>query len=102
LSGGGSIPLRVVLSIDARRQLVVADDWWLENRADTDFTVDSEFEDTLVILSRNPALGMTAAGRPKGQRRWLLRRVSYWIYYRVRENELQIVNVRHASRRAQR
>lgn len=85
----------------AARQIARARDWWLENRDKAPSAFDDELDELIERLSDRPEL----IGRPLAQqrdvRRVYLRRVRYYVYFRVLEGgaSVDIAAVWHASRR---
>ena len=83
----------------ARREIERAAEWWAKNRIAAPGAVRTDIEEALTILVEQPGLGTkTETGRPLQVRRFLLRRTSYFLYYRVRGMELEVLSFWHSSR----
>jgi plasmid stabilization system protein ParE len=60
-----------------------------------------ELEQALALLVEHPHAGMRVrTPRPGEVRRFLLLRTQYFLYYRVREQQLEVLALWHASRGA--
>jgi plasmid stabilization system protein ParE len=77
-----------------------AERWWLENRPAAPGAFRADLKGAFVLLLRQPGTGVTVGNtRLKGVRRLHLGRIRYFVYYRVRDNELVVLSVWHSSRR---
>jgi plasmid stabilization system protein ParE len=83
----------------ATREVDRAAKWWSENRPSALGAVKSDLVAAVALLCAHPALGIKVLqASSRGVRRFYLERIRYWIYYRVRDERLEIVSVWHASR----
>ena len=73
--------------------------WWAANRPAAPGAVRSDLKVALDLLLVQPDIGSAVeeASSPD-VRRFHLDRIHYWVYYRVRENRLEVVSVWHSSR----
>ena len=81
----------------ARRQLNAAARWWIENRDKAPDAFDEDIDHGLASLAALPTLGERVPGRP-GVRRYFLRRSGYFIYYRLVNEQIEVVAVWHHAR----
>ena len=83
----------------AKREITKAAEWWAENRLAAPGAVRRDIEEALAILIEQPGLGTKVeTGRPIQVRRFLLDRTKYFLYYRVRGEELEVLTLWHSSR----
>ena len=83
----------------AKREIEKAAEWWSENRLAAPGAVRKDVEDALKILVDHPGIGTKVeTGRSLQVRRFLLNRISHYMYYRVRRAELEVLSVWHTSR----
>lgn len=82
----------------AAAQIARARDWWLANRDKAPDAFDEEFDRIINHLESDPGF----IGRPVLQeptvRRILLQRIRYYVYFRVKDEAVEILSVWHASR----
>ena len=79
-----------------------ADAWWRENRPGAPLAVREDLRAAFGLLLRQPGVGVKVANtKLSGVRRLHLGRVRYFVYYRLKDNELVVLSVWHASRRKQ-
>jgi len=73
--------------------------WWAINRPAAPGAVRKELQNVLDLLLMQPDIGtpVEEASSP-GVRRFHAERIRYWLYYRVRQNRLEVVSVWHSSR----
>ncbi len=73
--------------------------WWAENRPAAPGAVRKDLKAALDILLEQPDIGsrIEEASSPD-VRRFHVDRIRYWVYYRVRDNRLEVVSVWHSSR----
>jgi len=93
--------LPVVFTATARRQVERAHLWWEENRPAAPGTVLDELRVASQLVAAQPACGaVVPSTRFRGVRRILLRRVDYFLYYRVapRKKQLEVLAFWHARR----
>lgn len=83
----------------ARREIEKAAEWWAENRLAAPGAVRKDVEDALKILIEQPDIGTKVEiDRSPQIRRFLLDRTKYFLYYRVRRAELEVLAVWHSNR----
>ena len=94
-------PLSVVFQHRAIRETEAIDEWWRSNRPSAPDLFATELESMLGAAALMPSLGALArSDRVRGVRRLLLRTTRYHVYYRVREQTLEVLAVWHATRGA--
>lgn len=94
-----SAPLRVVIQRRAVVEAEAVDAWWRVHRSDVSDLFASELDTMLAAIAAMPTLGAAAAGvRAEGVRRVLLRKTRYHVYYRVRDDVVEVLAVWHTSR----
>lgn len=92
-------PLTVVFQRRATREIEAVDEWWRANRTAAPALFVSELDAMLSAIALMPTLGSRAKGeRAPGVRRVVLRRTSYHVYYRVRDDVLEVLAVWHTAR----
>lgn len=91
--------LRLVVTRRAANELRRAASWWAENRPAALGAVRKDFGAVTKVLRNQPGIGQPVeeASSPD-TRRIHLDRIRYWVYYRVRGNELQVLSVWHSGR----
>ena len=76
--------------------------WWRENRSKAPEALSEELDQALQLIASQPDVGAIARNaKLVGVRRILLSRVSYHLYYRLRETparSIEVVALWHASR----
>ncbi|MCU1227303.1 MAG: hypothetical protein JWO97_187 [Acidobacteria bacterium] len=81
------------------RQYVRARDWWTEHRDKAPAAFRDDVEAGLLLIRREPGVGVPVRyGKYTEVRRFYLERVRYYIYYRLVNDEVLILALRHASR----
>ena len=91
--------IRVTRRVDA--QIERAALWWEQNRPLAPEALHEELAEAFLLLSSQPAIGAPALNtRTPGVRRVHLARVHYYLYYRVRDDEVQVLALWHTSRGA--
>jgi plasmid stabilization system protein ParE len=91
--------LRVKISARAASQIRRAAAWWSENRASAPDAIGQDFEKSVALLAEQPGIGSRYIGARAGEvRRLYMGRVGYFIYYRSREDTLEVLAFWHASR----
>jgi len=90
---------RVYVTRRAQRQIETAVRWWSQNRPSAPNAIVEELDKALEILIVQPNIGARAknANLP-GVRRVTLTRVSYYLYYTVRGDALEVLAFWHTSR----
>ncbi|MBS0326309.1 MAG: type II toxin-antitoxin system RelE/ParE family toxin [Proteobacteria bacterium] len=91
--------LQLRVSRRAAREIERIVEWWAINRPAAPGAVRKELQNVLDLLLVQPDIGalVKEASSPE-VRRFHVERIRYWLYYRVRENWLEVVSVWHASR----
>lgn len=85
-------------------QVLQAALWWRANRPKSPGAVREEFARAIQVLAEQPHLGAKARSeRVPGARRFYLRRIRYYVYYRILEDAhvVQVLAFWHASRGTQ-
>ena len=83
----------------AASEIERAERWWLENRPAAPGAFRADLKGAFVLLLRQPDTGVKVGNtRLKGVRRLHLGRIRYFVYYRVRDDELVVLSVWHSSR----
>jgi plasmid stabilization system protein ParE len=86
------LALTVRVKPRARREINEAAAWWGVNRLAAPGAVAQDLREALDLLVEFPGLGTRVENaKSSDTRRWLLQRISYHIYYRVRANTLEVV-----------
>ena len=76
----------------ARREINEAAVWWAQNRLAAVGAVSHDLHEALKLLVEFPGIGTKVeTARSPETRRWLLKRISCYVYYRVRGNVLEVV-----------
>ena len=84
--------LAVRIKPRARREINEAAAWWSDNRLAAPGAVAQDLREALDLLVEFPGLGTRVENaKSPDTRRWLLERVSYHIYYRIRGNRMEVV-----------
>lgn len=83
----------------AAREIERIVQWWAANRPAAPGAVRKELQNVLDLLLRQPDIGtkVEEASSPE-VRRFLVERISYWVYYRTRRKRLEVLSVWHTSR----
>jgi plasmid stabilization system protein ParE len=89
----------VVIMPRAQRQIERAARWWDQHRDKAPQAFDEDLADLQKILSHSPDVGQTIRAKRPGIRRILMERVRYYVYYRMRDETIEIIFVWHSSRR---
>ena len=84
--------LTVRIKPRARREINEAAEWWSQNRLAAIGAVSHDLHEALKLLLEFPGIGTKAENTKSPEtRRWLLKRISHHVYYRVRGNFLEVV-----------
>ena len=76
----------------ARREINEAAAWWSDNRPAAPGAVSHDLQEALKLLVDFPGIGTKVENTKSPEtRRWLLKRTSHHMYYRVRGNYLEVV-----------
>lgn len=90
---------RLVITRSAERQIRDADAWWRVNRTAAREALQTELREALQKLLDNPLIGRLVAGDGlEDVRRLSLNATRYFLYYRIREQEITVLAVWHQSR----
>jgi plasmid stabilization system protein ParE len=89
---------QVVFTLRARRQLTAASRWWLEHRDKAPDAFEEDVSRGLATLAEQPRLGERVAAKA-GVHRIFLRRIGYFLYYRIASGDtVEVLAVWHHSR----
>lgn len=92
-------PLSVVFQRKAIQEVIDIDEWWRSNRPESPDLFARELARMLDAVALMPMLGVSARdSRLINVRRVLLRKTRYHLYYRVREDNLEVLAVWHTAR----
>lgn len=92
-----ALPVRV--SARAAAQVRQAALWWAENRPAFPGAVRADIREALALLAQQPRIAPPYDGaRIRGVRRLFLNRISYFLYYRVTANAVDVLALWHARR----
>jgi hypothetical protein len=94
--------LRIVYWERAAKQIEKANDWWRAHRPAAPDAISEDLVEILDLLSVQPGLGLPATNvKLPGVRRVLLKRVGYYLYYRVSStlDTLELLAFWHSRRR---
>lgn len=73
--------------------------WWRANRPAAKDLLREELRRAVTLLKAQPRLGAPALDVPvKDVRRWLLSSSSYFLYYRVSSDAVEVLRLWHTSR----
>ncbi|MEO7852679.1 MAG: type II toxin-antitoxin system RelE/ParE family toxin [Rubrivivax sp.] len=91
--------LHLRISARATAQIERADAWWRENRRSVSGAVRDDLRAAFQVLLRQPGIGVEiTSARLGGTRRVHLDRIRYYLYYRVKGDELAVLSVWHSNR----
>jgi len=94
------VTLRLRVSVRAAAEIERADAWWRENRPGAPGALREDLKASFKLLLRQPGIGARVSNaRLVGARRLHLGRIRYFLYYRVKKEELTVLSLWHASRR---
>jgi len=94
-----SPPLKIRVSERAQTQIADAAQWWQFNRPSAPGAIRSDIAEMLVLIATRPSVGSLARStRVAGTRRVYLRRIRYYLYYRVAGDFLDVLALWHESR----
>jgi plasmid stabilization system protein ParE len=83
----------------AQRQIDEAAAWWAANRPGAPGAVRTDIQTALLLIAGQPGIGTRVElGRAEVVRRLYLRRLRYFLYYRVRGRHLDVVSFWHERR----
>ena len=89
--------MQLIIMPRARRQLDAALKWWLDHRDKAPHAFSEDTARGFTTITEQPTLGERVPGR-SGVRRYFLRRIGYFIYYRVVNEQIEVVAVWHHAR----
>jgi hypothetical protein len=93
--------LHVEVSGAAASQIRAAEAWWRVNRPKAPNAIREEVERGSALVAAQPDIGARARGISlDGVRRIHLRRIRYYLYYRISDtpNQLDVLGFWHSSR----
>ena len=91
--------VRLRITTRAAGEIERAAAWWQQNRLAALGALREDLRSALDLLLQQPGVGVKVAGmRLLGARRLHLDRIRYFIYYRVKRDELVILSFWHSSR----
>jgi hypothetical protein len=94
-------PLHVEVSDEAAGQIRVAEAWWRTNRPKAPNAIREEVERGSALIAVQPDIGARARRLAlKDVRRIHLRRIRYYLYYRINETPrgIEVLGFWHSSR----
>jgi plasmid stabilization system protein ParE len=93
--------VRIETKPRAQRQLIAAYRWWRKHRDKAPEALEEDFAEALTRIGESPHIGKFVKHHRDGVvRRYLMERVSYYLFYRIRTNgDIDILQLWHASRR---
>ncbi len=91
--------MRVRIARRAAFEIERAEHWWVENRLAATDAFRADLKGAFTLLARQPGVGVKVGNtRLSGVRRLHLGRIRYFVYYRVRNDELVVLSVWHSNR----
>jgi len=91
------VRIRVTRRADAHIEQAAV--WWEQNRPLSPGALNEELAEAFALLVFQPAIGAPALNaRTRGVRRVHLARVHYYLYYRVRGEQIEVIALWHTSR----
>ena len=91
--------MRVRVTKRAQAQIDRAATWWDGNRPLAPKAFDEDISEAFSLLSVEPGIGVPVTNaRIQSVRRLHLARIHYFLYYRSRGDEVQVLCVWHTSR----
>ena len=91
--------MKVRVTKQAQVQIDRAALWWDQNRPLAPEALDEELAEAVSLLSTEPGIGAPVLNvRAEGVRRLHLARVHYYLYYRVRRGQVEVLALWHTSR----
>lgn len=91
--------LRLRVTARAAREIERIDEWWREHRQAAPAAVREELKAAFQLLLQQPGVGVkVVSARMPDTRRLHLKRIGYFVHYRVRGEQLYILSVWHSSR----
>jgi plasmid stabilization system protein ParE len=91
--------LRLRITRRAASEIERAQRWWKVNRPAAPLAIREDLKSAFSLLLRQPSVGVPITStRLPGVRRLHLGRIGYYLYYRVKINEMVVLSLWHASR----
>jgi plasmid stabilization system protein ParE len=91
------VRIRVTKRADAHIEQATI--WWEQNRPLSPGALEEELAEVFTLLISQPAIGAPALdAKTRGVRRIHLARVHYYLYYRVRGEQIEVLALWHTSR----
>jgi plasmid stabilization system protein ParE len=94
------VPFTILITPSAHRHIVEAVLWWRANRLEAPGLLEEQLDQALLRLAEKPHLGRRPTSQRQDLYRYSLRRVGYYVLYRVRPKlqRIEVVAVWHARR----
>ncbi len=96
-----STPQSIKVTPRARREIRQASSWWAQHRTKAPHAFREDVQRAFDTLARQPLAGSPATNEKlAGVRRLHLRRIRYYLYYRVKDDpqRVEVLALWHASR----
>ena len=91
------LPIKITPVADAHIQKAAS--WWLPHREKAPQAFKEELQRGFALISQQPEVGASATNvRLKDVRRIHLSRIRYFLYYRVKEDRVEVLALWHSSR----
>jgi plasmid stabilization system protein ParE len=91
--------LRLRITGRAASEIERAELWWSANRPAAPSAIREDLQSAFDLLLRQPGVGARVGNtRLSGVRRLHLGRIRYFLFYRVKNEELVVLSVWHSSR----
>ena len=91
--------MKVLVTKRAQAQIDRAAAWWDDNRTLAPEAFDEDLAEAFSLLSIEPAIGAPVLNaRTPSVKRLHLARIHYFLYYRVRDDEIHVLQIWHTSR----
>jgi plasmid stabilization system protein ParE len=95
------VALQLQIARRAAAQIEKADAWWLDNRPAAPEAFREDLKAAFALLALQPGVGSkVSSARLDGVRRLHLGRIRYYLFYRVKDQQLVVLSVWHTSRGA--
>ena len=94
-------PFVIIFTRDASREIREAKRWWRANRTKAPRALDDDLQEAFDLLATTPGVGTRAENvQLAGVRRLFLKRVHYFLYYRIlaEEHVVEVAALWHARR----
>lgn len=92
----------VVIMPRARQQIERAASWWDDHRDKAPEAFEEDLSSGIAAIAENASTGIIVKRATFPVRRILLTRIRYYLYYRLRNETIEVISVWHSSRRAPR